>query len=323
MAERTLNVPIDISRMLQFTAHQTDASISTGSSNIVCRYVKQSSPVEYWNGSAWVTQDPGSQAMAEDATVTGTYEDAYTLDEAGVDYIVDCWDTGDATVIRRRARIRGVLAEEVDGVCAITATIKETDQNGDPVPDVTVSIRNSNGDEISRDTTDSNGQAPGLRVTVAGTYTVVPALATWTFSNESMVVSSAEIAAGTKAVEYYGTEFDPGTPSTSYCRVYGRLREIEGAAAIQNQRIVVKLLDKPSADSAGTFYDSQNSQDTPDSEGYWFLDLIRGVNMGSPNVHISSVWVSSGKPTGAIDKTIVVPDAANAALSAIDAATIT
>lgn len=324
MAVVAENVAIDVARTVQFTAHDTSGGKVTSSSTVVCKIIKQSATVEYWNGSAWVTSDPGNQAMAEDANVTGVYEDSVTYDEAGVDYIIQAWDTtAGNNVIERHARVRGVLAEEADGVCAITVTIKETDTNGDPVPDVTVSIRNSNSDEISRDTTDSNGIAAGLRVQGAATYTVVPALATWTFSNESMVVSAADIAAGTKAVEYYGTTFDPGTPATTYCRVHGWIREVEGSVAIQDQRIVAKLLDKPSADSSGVFYDTQNSQDTPDSDGYWFMDLIRGVNMGSPNVHIYSVRVSDGIRTGAVDKVIVVPDSASATLSSIAAAPIT
>lgn len=310
-------VAIDEERTLRFTARLLSTGLyKPASGTIVAQYVKQVATPEYWNGSAWVTADPGSQAMAEDAIVLGIYEDAVTLDEAGVDYICTAWDDADTDVAKLSMTVRGRLAEDADGVVAISITMKETDTNGDPIPDVIVSVRNASGNEISRDTTDSNGLAPGLRVTAAGTYTVVPALGSWTFNDESMVVSAAEVAAGTKAIEYYGTQFDAGSPAANYTRIYGWLREIELGTAIQDQRIRVQVLGQPYADASGVYYDHENSQDTPDSNGYWFVDVREAAT-----VRIYSTRLRDGTETRAIDKTVLVP-AANAALADLDPASI-
>lgn len=312
MAQRTLDVPIGVDRTLQATAHKTDGSLSTGSSTMVCRYVKQSSPVEYWNGSAWVTGDPGNQAMAEDATITGTYEDTYQLDEAGVDYIVDCWDTADATVIRRRARLRGRQPNAEDRVCSLTVTVKDTDTNGDPIPDVTVSVKNASGREVSRDTTDSNGEAADLGVAGAATYTVVMVKATWTLADQALAVSQGDIDSGTKAVEYYGTGFDPGTPDDpNLCTVYDWLKELIGAVAISGRTIVPKLIE-PQTMYDASFEDGLTT--TTDAEGYWELDLPRGAKI----TIYSTADATNLVPDGAVQKTIDVPDQGSAQLQDLD-----
>jgi hypothetical protein len=304
-----------VARGVQFAARKlSDGLLKTGSNTVVAKYVKQSSPVEYWNGSTWVTSDPGNQAMTEDATIGGVYEDSVTYDEAGVDYIVKCWDSADADVPVLVARVHGVQPEEADGVWRVHVTVKDTDENGDGVPDVTVSIKNSDGDEVSRATTDSNGQATSLAVVGAGTYTAALAKSGWEFDDETLTISGGD--ASPKSVEYYGTEFSAGTPAQpSMCRVYDWIKEVEEAAPIAGRQIKVELVDSPAA-GPPVYYDDENSQAATDEDGYFYLDLVRSSAMGGARVRIYSTNAAQ-TPDGAIERTIRVPDQASAALSTI------
>ncbi|KKL04504.1 hypothetical protein LCGC14_2615390, partial [marine sediment metagenome] len=292
----------------------SDGLLKESSATIVVQYVKQSSPVEYWNGSAWVTSDPGSQAMAEDSVVLGVYEDSVTYDEAGVDYIVTAWDSADTDVAKVSGRVRGVQAEELDAVWRVQVTLKDTNTSGDAIPSATVSLRNADTDTMDTTTTDANGLAD-LGAPGAATYTVVIVKFGWTFNTETIVISSSD--ASPKTAEFYGTQVSVGTPSASYCRIYGWLREVEEGTAIQNQRLVPRVLAQPFADSDGVYYDDENSQVTPDSNGYWYLDLIYGAT-----VRIFSTRVTDGTSTGAVDRTVLVPAQATAQLSTLAEAVI-
>jgi hypothetical protein len=237
-----------------------------------------------------------------------------TYDEAGVDYIVKCWDEADSDVQALVGRARGVQPEEEDGVWRVHVTVKEADESGDPVPDVTVSVKNSSGDEVSRDTTDSNGQANRLAVAGAGTYTMDLVKATWTFGDEVLVIGGAD--ASPKTAEYYGMEFDPGTSAQpGMCRVYDWIKEVEDAAPIAGRQIRVELVDSPAA-GPPIYYDDENSQATTDAEGYFYLDLVRSSSMGGARVRIYSMN-DSRAPDGAIERTVRVPDQSSAALSTI------
>ena len=101
------SVPINVARGLQFMARKLSDGLPKSGGSAVYKIVKQSDPVEYWNGSTWVTDDPGNQTMTADTTFPDTFEDSYTLDEGGVDYIIRAWDPDDNDVAVLTARVRG------------------------------------------------------------------------------------------------------------------------------------------------------------------------------------------------------------------------
>ncbi len=309
-------VVIGIPRVTQFVARKiNDGLLKGGSLTVRARYVKQSSPVEYWDGSQWVTSDPGPQAMTEDVNVSGAYEDEVTYDEAGVDYIVQCWDSDDTDVVELVRRVRGVQPDETDGVWRVHIAVKETDAGGDPVPDAQVSIKNSAGDEVSRGATDANGQATSLAVAGAGTYAIALVKSGWTFSDEALTISASDESP--KTAEYYGTAFDAGSPAQpGMCRVYDWIKEVEDAAPVGSRQIKVELVDSPAA-GPPVYYHDENSQATTDAEGYFYLDLVRSSSMGGARVRIYSAN-ENGTPDGAIDRTIRAPDLDSAALSTIE-----
>lgn len=305
------NVPISVARTVQFTARSTStAAVVTGSATVVCKIVKQSSPVEYWNGSAFVVNDPGNQAMAEDATVSGCYEDSVTYDDAGVDYVIRCWDTtGGNNVAEQHFRVRGVQAEEVDAAWRVQITLKETDGSGDAIPSATVSLRNADGDTMDLTTTDANGLAD-LGAPGAATYTVVIVLSGWNFDTETLTIAGSD--ASPKTAEYYGTEVATASPANpGNCNVFGWVKD-ETLAAIVGREIQVALLSRPQS-SAGTWYDIGDSAPVTDAQGKFTLSLARGIE-----VHIFSVD-SSNNPDGAVDAKVEVPDSATARLDSIDA----
>jgi len=211
-------------------------------------------------------------------------------------------------------RVRGAQPEEADGVWRVHVSVKEAGPSGDPVPDVTVSIRNAAGSEVGRDTTDSNGEAKSLAVAGAGTFSVVLAKSTWSFSDETLVVDDSDLSP--KTAEYYGIAFDAGNPAEpGMCRVYDWIKEVEDAAPVAGRQIKVELVDSPAA-GPPVYYDDENSQATTDAGGYFYLDLVRSSSMGGARVRIHSMN-ESGTPDGAIERTIRVPDLASVALSTI------
>ncbi|MFQ5811558.1 MAG: carboxypeptidase-like regulatory domain-containing protein, partial [Armatimonadota bacterium] len=196
-------VAVGVPRGTQFAARKlSDGLLKEGSVTTKVRYVKQSTPVEYYDGNSWVTSDPGPLSMTEDGTIAGVYEHIVTYDEAGVDYIVKCWDDADSDVQVLVGRARGVQPEEEDGVWRVHVTVKEADAQGDPIAGVLVSIKNSSSVEVSRAVTNSSGVANELAVVGAATYTVTMALAGYQFSDESLVVAGGD--ASPKTADYYG-----------------------------------------------------------------------------------------------------------------------
>jgi hypothetical protein len=308
-------VAVGVPRGTQFNARRlSTGTLKTGSSTVKVQYIKQSPVVEYYDGNSWVTSNPGPLSTTEDADVPGVYEHTVTYDAAGVDYIVRCWDAADSDVQQLVGRVHGVQPEEADGVWRVHVTVKETGPGGAPVPDVTASLKNASGNEVGRDTTNSNGEANGLAVAGAGTYAVALAKSTWTFGDESLVVSGSDPSPLT--AEYYGSAFDAGNPAApEMCRVYDWIKEVEEAAPVVGRQVNVELVDSPAA-GPPVYYDDENSQATTDANGYFYLDLVRSSSMGSVRVRIYSAN-ENGTPDGAIDRTIRVPDQASAALSTI------
>ena len=311
-----LEVVIGVAGTTQFTARSTTTGQPvTGSETVKVTYVKQSTPPEYYNGSAWVAftdgELPGAAelAMTEDTNVDGAYERARTYDEAGVDYIVRGWDdTGGNNVAEISQRVTGVQATEVDAVWRVQVTLKETDASGDAIPSATVSLRNADGDTLDLTTTDANGLAD-LGAPGAATYTVVIVLNGWNFDTETVVIAGSD--ASPKTAEFYGTEVATASPSDpGNCNVYGWVVD-ETGTAIADREIQVELQSRPQS-ASGSYYDIGDSEPVTDANGKFTLALARGVK-----VRVFSVN-SSGAPDRAVDRDIKVPATATAQLDEID-----
>lgn len=156
----------------------------------------------------------------------------------------------------------------VTGANTVTLTFKETDANGNAIPDAVVTLKNAGGTSLDTATTDSNGQ-----VTFAlddGTYYVYThKLGSYTFTEpETLTV------VGNTTDEYYGTVFSPSAPSSpSLCTVYGWLVDGSGTA-VQSIVVSATAIDEQYAGSGQGVLAVPKTAST-NASGYFELELVQ------------------------------------------------
>jgi len=286
-----------------YTAALMDASrtLLTGLSNVYVRVRRESDGYYLDFGDMTFKASPGSiqTAMSEvsAANMPGVY--LYDFDLSNVTnetqndvylFVVNC-----ASAINAPQQGE-LITDDLEarsgwGTYTFTATVQDS-ADSSPIPAATVQIRNAAGTiVVGQNTTNVNGQCTFLLDT--GTYSVYVYATGYTFSNPYVLGIS-----GNGSATYQGTAFSVGAPgSADVCRVYGFVKDIEGAA-IQGVRVRAELNSRSAyitAASSGTLITNTTAHAVTNADGYWYIDLI-------PNADLEVEPTGTiGQPSGSTD----------------------
>lgn len=183
--------------------------------------------------------------------------------------------------------LAGRLAEDYTDVSGstgtnlVTLTVKEVDEDGDPIPNVTVVVRTSTGVLVTLGTTDTNGE---LEVNLDdGSYNVYLSRA----GSQDVYSNPNAIAVTSIATEFemYGSVGTPDAPTNpGVTRIYGNVVAM-GITAQAGISVIASIAYPDEVyTSEGMVISGSEYRTETDTDGYFYLDLIPQKFLGTTGV---------------------------------------